>query len=377
VTGGGTLRLGGSTVSITSIGNPLTVLVLLVVARAAWPPRRSWARFVAWERSLADRHRVLLWATVVPISLWLLLPPHLRGFVDFVENRASGPSVFSAAGLLFYWRAFVGQYHAWKAVGWAAAVGALAALPWLGRTTAGVRALLLAVCMATLALTCHPYKEERFLLVSTPALWLAASWSVVRAVEAMVVRVVPTVRHSIVLVNAAIAAIVLSALAWMPAIDPSLQILYARYTVPASTRPMLDRVVHLGAERSTIILGTWNQASPALFVWRSLQLRDRAPEVYVPSRRGGNAEALQRRFRRHAHGPQIIFLEHDPIRAPSPEWAAAYVAETAWLQPLRRDLDDGLTPYRLAHTEDFTEAGYRIRVYRIASDVSPASSPAG
>ena len=89
-----------------SIGNPLLVLVVIVLGRAVWRPRLAWNRFLSWERSLARRHRVLLWTVAAPAVVWLLLPPHLRSFVDFVENRSSVPSLLSAESVLFYPRAF-------------------------------------------------------------------------------------------------------------------------------------------------------------------------------------------------------------------------------------------------------------------------------
>ena len=66
LTGGGTLRVGERAVSVTSIGNPLLVLVAIVLARAVWRPRRSWERWRRWEGSLAERHRVLLWTIAIP-----------------------------------------------------------------------------------------------------------------------------------------------------------------------------------------------------------------------------------------------------------------------------------------------------------------------
>ncbi|HVR30196.1 MAG TPA: hypothetical protein VMS86_11770, partial [Thermoanaerobaculia bacterium] len=75
VSGGGTLSLAGRELSVTSVGNPLYLLLVLLAARAAWRPRRWWRRWRSWERGLAERHRVLLRTVALPAAVWLALPP--------------------------------------------------------------------------------------------------------------------------------------------------------------------------------------------------------------------------------------------------------------------------------------------------------------
>ncbi len=383
LSGGGTLRVGERAVSITSIGNPLLLLVVIALARAVWPPRRSWERWRRWERSLAERHRVLLWTIAIPVAVWLLLPPHLRSFVDFVENRSSGPPLSSAAGLLFYPRVFVEQYHARSVVGLVVMTAGVAALARIGGAAPAVRTLQIAVAVALAALTLHPFKEPRFLLIAAPSLWLAAAWNVVTAME----RALARGRGSgSVWVNGAVAAAALIAVLLLPATAPSLPARFAQYAVAGTYRTLLDRVVDLSEERPTLVLGTWNQLSPSLIEWGSLQRRgakDRATsapaevEVVVPSRRGTPVEPLLRRLRGDSAPEQIVLLDLDAATAPSAEWASAFAAETAWLEPLRRDLDTGATPYLAVPAENFTNAGYRVRVYRIDRRSSPVSRRAG
>ena len=105
---------------------------------------------------------------------------------------------------------------------------------------------------------------------------------------------------------------------------------------------MIDRVIDLVEERTTLLLGTWNQASPALFEWRSLQ-RDSstsgatgaaiALDVVVPGRHAGGAEKVLRRLRGPSPPQQIVILDVDARTAPSPEWATAFATETEWLAP--------------------------------------------
>jgi hypothetical protein len=72
-----------------------------------------------------------------------------------------------------------------------------------------------------------------------------------------------------------------------------------------------------------------------------------------------------------------VVLDLDDATAPSAEWAAAFAAETAWLEPLRRDLDAGATPYDEVLAESLTHGGYRVRVFRVDGRSIPASNRGG
>jgi hypothetical protein len=219
-------------------------------------------------------------------------------------------------------------------------------------------------------LTLHPYKEPRFLLIAAPALWLAAAWNVVTIAE-VVFAPARAPRSS---VNLAFAAIALGALILLSPVSPTLPAAFARYTVPASTAPMVDRVVELVEERPTLLLGTWNQASPPLIEWRWLQRASSASgprsgegivlDVAVPGQRAGTAEKVLRRLRGPSAPQQVVMLNLDATTAPSPEWSAAFVAETEWLSPVRRELEAGAGGYFDARVRSFAAPGYAVRVYR-------------
>jgi hypothetical protein len=382
VTGGGALPIGERDVSVTSIGNPLYGLIVIVLVRAAWGWRRSWERFKAWERALGRRPRVLFWTAVVPAATWLLLPPHLRSFVDFVENRSDGPSLASTAGWLFHPRVFAEQFHPDARFGWIVAVVAIMALTRIGRVATSVRILLLAVLANVAALTLHPYKEPRFLLIAAPVLWIAAAWNAVTLIEIALARARLTRVVSPAMLNGALALMALGLALTRPAASPSLRDSFASHTVPASTVPLVERVLELTEERPTIVLGTWNQLSPALIEWRFLQRAASGrpgvePELVTPSRRGNAAAGqIARRLRDDTAPVQVILFDADPANAPSPEWAAAFRSENAWLEPVRAELDAGTTPYGQA-VESFGSDGYRVRVFKLARAAIPASGPAG
>jgi hypothetical protein len=387
VTGGGSVRIGGAELRATSIGNPLYLLILIAGIRAASTPRRSSARFRQWVRGLAPRRRVLLWTTAAPVAVWLLLPPHLRSFVDFLDNRGSGLAM-APAGLLYHPRVFIEQYHGSAWVGTLALALALAAIPRMARAAPGVRVVLLGAVTGLAATMIHPYKEPRFFFTVAPLVWLGAAWNAATLAEGIVRRAASRPAASRgrepgdaatarLAVAAALTAAVLLAAAAPPALTPGLPDAFARHTVPASTALLLDRVVELARAQPALVIGTWNQHSPMLIEWRFRELlSDRAPlpELAIPTRRReAAADELARRLRAPGAPPRVLSIELDAASAPSPEWAAAYAAETAWLDPLRASLTEGALPFALAAEEPFAATGYRLRVFRLVSPGSPAT----
>jgi hypothetical protein len=411
VTGGGTLRVAGREASVTSIGNPLLLLLVLCGLRAAARPRRTLASWRRWSRELPPRHRVLLRTAALPAAAWLLLPPHLGSFVDFLDNRESGlPRTVET--LIFHPRVFVGEYHASPAVGVVVLGLALFALTRLGRATPAVRVLLLAAAAGLAATALHPYKEPRFFFVVAPLLWLAAAWALTTLVESAVLLVgasgagrsggarrrdaaagslatgagdvaslgLRRERRFALGVNAVLAAAFVVAAAAAPALAPGLREAFARYTVPATTGPVLDRILDAATQDRALVLGTWNQLSPVLVEWRDREqlAGAAAPELVVPEARDDSADVLLRRLRAGDAPPQVISIELDASAPPpSPEWAAAYAAETAWLEPVRAALAAGGSGYALGSEERFPGTGYRLRMYRaIAISRPPASTRA-
>ncbi|MDX1382916.1 MAG: hypothetical protein R3190_04675, partial [Thermoanaerobaculia bacterium] len=130
VTGGLRFELAGREISLTSPGNPLYLLCLLALARLALRPRTTWRRYRTWRLSLAPPHRRLLEWIGLPIAVWLLLPPHLKSFVDFVQNRSSGLGLLHPDGWLYYPRSFVADWHPVPALGWVAMALVVVAFVW-------------------------------------------------------------------------------------------------------------------------------------------------------------------------------------------------------------------------------------------------------
>ncbi len=173
LSGGLSFSLLGRPVSVQSIGNPVLFLLLLALLRALWGRERRRANLAR----LADADRDLqgfLRFSAAPILLWLLLPPHLRDFLDFVENRSSDLPFFSAESLLFYPRAYLGAIAPGPLAGAAILLLAIAGLRRLAGS--GSHAFLaLWALFGVAAVLVHPYKLDRFFLHAAFALAVLAA----------------------------------------------------------------------------------------------------------------------------------------------------------------------------------------------------------
>jgi hypothetical protein len=69
LSGGTRFEVMGREVSITSPGNPVFALCLVVIARFLLRPRNSWRRYRTWRESVAPRHRRLVELIGAPIAL--------------------------------------------------------------------------------------------------------------------------------------------------------------------------------------------------------------------------------------------------------------------------------------------------------------------
>jgi len=366
LSGGWRFTLAGAEVRATSVGNPLYALYLLVLLRLAlWPAARR--RALARWRALPERGRVLGRWIGLPVALWMLPPGHLKGFFTFVENRASDLTL--AAHVATYPRSFLAAYHAAEPLAWAVAAAALVPLLRLPRLAAPRRAIGLALVTGLAAALLHPYKEPRFLFTVVPLAWIAAAGGVAEAVDRLAwklpARWRPWPR----------AAVALAALALVVAagVDgDGLRRERALRSVEPSARPLLDAVAAeaeaaAAAGAAPVLVGYWNDLSPALAEWR---LRQRAPSATAGApavplapgdlAAGGDPEAVLARAA--AEGRRILVVEALGRRA---EDYRIFVAETAALAPLRAAAaaDDRFTG-RGHHR--FGAAGWRLRVYRPA-----------
>lgn len=354
------LVFGGVEIHAHSLGNPLyafyVLAVLVLVARRG----ETVATLRRWAASSPLAGAFMVW-TALPIALWLLIPPHLKEVVGFFDNRDSGIPLVSVEGLAFYVQAFVRDYAPSRAIGVAAlALVALSAARW--RRLEGPRRLLVWVALADLALaTLHGYKLDRFLLTTTPLLWLVAALEAVDWTAAGAGRLGLGRRASIA--AAALAALGAVAVLTLEVDAARLALAREARTVPSTALPLLDALA-AEADEPVVLLGTWNGLSPALVEWSLRQRRPRPSHLPADRRALGRRKGLMESLAAAPPGRRVAVLEATAEPAAwTVDWRAAYAAETAWLDPLR-DGFASLPGWVLERDLAPAGSGYRLRVFR-------------
>jgi hypothetical protein len=356
LTGGWRFELAGVEVAASSLGNPVYALYVIVLARLALLPAAR-RRAVARWRGLPERCRVLGRWIGLPVAAWMLVPDHTKNFFGFVENRASGLSL--AGHLAAYPRSFVADYHAAEWLGWAVAAAALVPLLRLRRLPPERRAVGLALLLGLAAALLHPYKEPRFLFTVVPLAWLMAAAGVAEAVDQLAHRL-PV--RGWPLPRAAVAAFAVALVAAGGLDAGRLGEARALYAVDAAARPLLEAVAQEArrAAAAPVLVGYWNELSPALVEWRLRQAGERPPPVpLAPQEMPGWSDPAAVLQGTLEEGRPLLVLEVLGRRAACRD---AFRAETARLDPLR-DAVAADPRFRRRRTHRFGAAGWRLRVY--------------
>lgn len=359
--GGYRAEVAGARLSVTSVGSPLYLLYVLWVLRWAMRPRRSWRRFWRWLGGLEPRLRQLVFWVVIPIAVWMLLPPHARDFFHFVQNRSSEMALVSRASLAYYPRILVDQFSPSR--GWGEALLVLAFSPCLllPRLELRQRTLCLALLCGSAAILVHPYKLPRFAFTVAPLVWLSASLVVARLLHWASRHVAPArlSRPLALLLSGALMAATVAA-----GVDQRRLLFgYTRRTVPRAVEAVL-RDVYLVARggHDVAVLGTWNLLSPWLIEWH---LRQRYPDLdreRIPRSGRQLGEIHPASICTDLTAAEVIVL--GPL--PSAHGSLAvrgYAAEIAALEPVVAALA-GAPCYRLVGEKSHPRSGYRLRLYR-------------
>lgn len=155
----------------------LVVGAVLVAIR--WKRDREGMR--AWWRSLPVEIRAALETVVIPLWIWCLSPDpvHPKNIVAFLRNRATGPPLFSADSLLYYFRSLARDYTPDPLLGWSAAAFLAVSLVFLRKGSEAFRFLAVTAFLGLGLATFHPYKEPRFFATAAPFVLLlsAMAWS--------------------------------------------------------------------------------------------------------------------------------------------------------------------------------------------------------
>lgn len=178
-----------SAVAGANFGVGLYALLVISTATLALRWRKERAALAARWRALPKAARQLAATFVLPLWIWSLSPDpiHPKTIVGFLKNRETGPPLLSADSLLYYPRAFLGQYATSPRLGLAVLLLALAGAAIAWRSGAkwrgegkGWRLLAALALLGLLLATAHPYKEPRFLATTAPFLVLLAALAAAR-----------------------------------------------------------------------------------------------------------------------------------------------------------------------------------------------------
>lgn len=259
----------------------LVVGAVLVALR--WKRDREGVR--AWWRSLPVEIRAALETIVIPLWIWCLSPDpvHPKNIVAFLRNRSTGPPLFSADSLLFYFRSLARDYAPDPLVGWAVVALLAVSLVLLRRGGERFRFLALAAFLGLGLATFHPYKEPRFFATAAPFVLLLAAMAWSRLVH----RARPVAGGLLCAGALAGIAFVATERADLPG---RLAADYKAYsTGPAFRKPLGFLARWTPGPERVAVLGTFNELSESLVRWWLYQDRRAREAVIVdpPSRFDG------------------------------------------------------------------------------------------
>lgn len=362
VTGGWIWEIGGARISVRKLGNPVSLLGVILLFRFLLRPRWNIARVRTWLDSIAPHHRFMLVWVLLPMTVWLLLPPHTSAFFNFVQNRPAERTLLE--NLLFYPREFMTQYSSSPSSGLFMLVVSLLPLFWIHRQPPRERLLTLALTVAFVFTAAHRLKEARFLLVVTPLIWLSFS-RVAIALLAKLTGEFERPRHS-----HTVAAIALGCFVLLQPTQVDLARVrdsFERFTISPEVRPVLD-AIHRTARSSngTVLLGLWDGLSPNLVEWHA-----RIEEPGIDARRVARGPNRRARL-----GDPTRFLDElardEEIETilllgltGEPDFSAGFRAESQWLQPVEALLLQD-PRFEQQSTATFGQAGYSLRAFRRA-----------
>ena len=376
VTGGGVIEVMGVRISIRSPGNPAYLFYVLALGSALLRVRRTGGWRAAWQR-IGPRERVLATTLLLPLALYLLIPypNRIKELFGFITNRASGPSLWSLDGLLFYPRAFAEEYCLSPRLGWV--VLALALLPPRRCTARDPRRLVyLALWVGLLVTAAHHYRQPRFLFTTAVLVWLNAARTAVALLDAVLARWRMTVPREAVWAGG-IAALLVWAGREAPSAATTLT-QHRAWNSPATIEPVLECVldqVERTGQRS-VLLGYSNRLSPALLAWQRRLTHpairdDRLPRKleWLPADAGEPAILERIATLKRSGTPVIAALADDSLEAQGAEYLAETRTDYLIVARLRTDPD--------IQTELETQvsgSGFRVSLFRFGL---PTAAPPG
>ncbi len=362
LTGGWSGRIGRTAVSVRSPANVALLLGWSLAAAALLHPRRNlreWRRLLRELPPLWGRFLAIVGA---PVFLWLLVPSHMIGFVNFVGNRDSGIPLLSPEGLLYYIRSFLVDYSPTLWVGWVALAGGVLGAIVLWTRAPRMRILPVGLAGGFVLTTLHRYKDPRFFFTVAPFFWACGAAGLVVLLSIGRDRT----RQTLGRVAAVTLAIVILAGAILFDDDTrAVETRRARLSVAPEVHAVLDDIARTALDaRGSVFMGAWNELSPALVEWHCRIIRPglrgealpRSPRKIL---RSLEPRGLLDRIAADSRLDCVILLQLEPG---APAWSRAFVSETDWLVPVANAISrDGR--FTLSVSRDYPQTGYRLLVY--------------
>jgi hypothetical protein len=350
--------IGGRAVIVGSSGPLLYALFALTLVGWLLRPHRSLLMAKQLHARVGFRARSMLTFIAFPVALWMVVPSHAINFVRFLVNRSTGAPVLSLESLLFYPRVFIGEFSPSPAVGIAVLLMAASSLRKLHGSDEAGRVVALALLFSTIVALAHPYKQPRFFFLTAVLLWVAGSREAVEILSKALKRVTKSGQRWIAATLAG--AVLLSAATVATDLD-RLRRGHRQHTVNSSTAEVLNAVTDEAAKvRRSVLLGTWNHLSPWLVEWSCLQRGPSMDPDQVPQAPAGRARRSN----------VVRWLATDPpdllmvlSAAPGTQPRPGFVAETGWLEPVRKQLARD-SHFDLVSQEDFPAARYRLDAFQ-------------
>lgn len=352
-------QLGGRRLGVRL---PLAALLAVVVLPLLVRPRATVAAATRALTSWSAGARRFFWLTLVPMTLWLASPTHVKGFIHFVVNREGRVPLWSLRTLTFYVEAFVRDYSPNALIGVVVLVLAVAVAWRLRRLEAEVRIVPLAMIVGWVLCTAHRFKSPRFFFTVPPLIWLAAALALALALEALIERRRPAAFAALAPSLGVVVLVLALAFGFRPTVA------LARFTsasTPETLAPVLDAIADANiASHGTVLFGIWNRMSPGLTEWHQLlrhpewrgSQRPKNPQWYpAPS-----AAALVDSIAADPGVERVLVLDLPPTAT---AWAPAFEDENPWIHEVRADLE---RDPRFVHErrEPFPESGYALEVFR-------------
>ena len=376
-TGGGSFQVGPATISLIHPGTPLTLGLLVALARAGWLVFLHRARL---REVVPIRYRVLFASVVVPIVVWffVLYPLRLTHYLNWVTQSTHPLPRSSAAFWTFYVKTLFDQGGLTPLV----PIGVLAtvALGFLERgVPEKIRFLRWALVWTSVIVTLHSARQARFVVPFLPVWLVLAPATLIRAVERIPS---PRLRRTAVGILGSLMLAALGAAGVKLFRDRLPSLAESTYTPSAlGYRDVLLQVTGEAVKKPSVrIFGSFPGLSHHLFEWELRRTRDFVDRELAfdlggdsgsPGKARDEAEGAMGRWLAAAPEELVFALEPinltDRLPEPSGSGGGLVTREAGMVMRMMRECDR----YHREAEWLFPAAGLRVVEYALVGERPP------